>query len=88
MLSDFRVEHGQALNDLLSEILAAMMAEGLVNCDPVSQSLPLRLRSGQALNAVKGRPAGAGECWGKFVSTRGAAQELARASPGAGQAPG
>jgi transposase len=37
MLSDFRVEHGQALNDLLSEILAAMMAAGLVNSDRVSQ---------------------------------------------------
>jgi len=44
MLSDFRVEHGQALNDLLSEILAAMMAEGLVNPDRVSQD-GLRVRA-------------------------------------------
>ncbi len=44
MLSDFRVEHGQALNDLLSEVLAAMMAEGLVNSDRVSQD-GLRVRA-------------------------------------------
>lgn len=37
MLSDFRVKHSQALNDLLSEILAAMMVAGLVNVDRVSQ---------------------------------------------------
>jgi len=40
MLSDFRVEHGQALDNLLTELLVAMSAEGLVNLDRVSQSLP------------------------------------------------
>ena len=40
MLSDFRVEHSQALSDLLSEVLAAMLAERLVSLDRVSQSLP------------------------------------------------
>jgi transposase len=44
MLSDFRVEHGQALDGLLSEILAAMMAEGLINLDRVSQD-GLRVRA-------------------------------------------
>jgi len=52
MLSDFRVEHGQALNDLLSEILAAMMAESLVNCDRVSQD-GLRVRASAGASSFR-----------------------------------
>lgn len=52
MLSDFRVEHGQALNNLLSEILAAMMAAGLVNCDRVSQD-GLRVRASAGASSFR-----------------------------------
>lgn len=52
MLSDFRVEHGQALNDLLSEILAAMMAGGLVNLDRVSQD-GLRVRASAGASSFR-----------------------------------
>jgi transposase len=52
MLSDFRVEHGQALNDLLSEVLAAMMAEGLVNPDRVSQD-GLRVRASAGASSFR-----------------------------------
>lgn len=52
MLSDFRVEHGQALNDLLSEILAAMMAAGLVNPDRVSQD-GLRVRASAGASSFR-----------------------------------
>lgn len=44
LLSDFRVEHGQALDDLLTKLLTAMMAEGLVNLGRVSQD-GLRVRA-------------------------------------------
>ena len=37
MLSDFRVEHRDALDGLMTNILAAMMAEGLVSLDRVAQ---------------------------------------------------
>ena len=37
MLADFRVEHGQALDDLLTQILATMAAEGLVDLERVCQ---------------------------------------------------
>lgn len=37
MLSDFRVQHRQALDDLMTKILAAMMSENLVSLDRVSQ---------------------------------------------------
>lgn len=52
MLSDFRVEHGQALNDLLSEVLAAMMAAGLVNPDRVSQD-GLRVRASAGASSFR-----------------------------------
>ncbi len=52
MLSDFRVEHGQALDDLLSEILAAMMAEGLVNVGRVSQD-GLRVRASAGASSFR-----------------------------------
>ena len=37
MLSDFRVEHRQSLDALMTKILAAMMAEGFVSLDRVAQ---------------------------------------------------
>jgi len=37
MLSDFRIAHRQALDDLLTEILASMMAEGLVTLRHIAQ---------------------------------------------------
>jgi len=37
MLSDFRVAHQQALDELLTGILASLMAEGLVKLDHVAQ---------------------------------------------------
>lgn len=52
MLSDFRVEHGQALDDLLSEILAAMMAAGLVNLGRVSQD-GLRVRASAGASSFR-----------------------------------
>jgi transposase len=52
MLSDFRVEHGEALNDLLSEVLAVMMAEGLVNPDRVSQD-GLRVRASAGASSFR-----------------------------------
>ena len=52
MLSDFRVEHGQALNKLLSELLAAMMAAGLVNPVRVSQD-GLRVRASAGASSFR-----------------------------------
>jgi len=52
MLSDFRVEHGPALNDLLSEVLAGMMAAGLVNPDRVSQD-GLRVRASAGASSFR-----------------------------------
>lgn len=37
LLADFRVEHGAALDDLMSQVLATMMAEGLATLKRVSQ---------------------------------------------------
>lgn len=37
LLADFRVQHGAALDDLMSQVLATMMAEGLVTLKRVSQ---------------------------------------------------
>lgn len=37
MLSDFRVAHQKELNELMTEILAAMMSEGLVHIERVAQ---------------------------------------------------
>lgn len=45
ILADFRVEHGQVLNNLLTEILAAMMAGGLVTLRHVAQD-GMRVRAG------------------------------------------
>ncbi len=52
MLSDFRIEHGQALNNLLSELLAAMMAAGFVNCERVSQD-GLRVRASAGASSFR-----------------------------------
>ncbi len=52
MLADFRVQHGQALNDLMSEILAAMMAVGLVDPGRVSQD-GLRVRASAGASSFR-----------------------------------
>jgi transposase len=52
MLSDFRIEHGQALDSLLTETLAAMMAEGLVNPERVSQD-GLRVRASAGASSFR-----------------------------------
>lgn len=52
MLCDFRVEHGQALDDLLTEVLAAMMTEGLVNLDRASQD-GLRVRASAGASSFR-----------------------------------
>ena len=36
-LSDFRVAHGQALNELMTDLLASLMEKGLLSLDLVAQ---------------------------------------------------
>ena len=49
LLADFRVERGEALDKLLSQIVAAMMAEGLVELEQVSQDgIRVRASAGAA----------------------------------------
>src|SRR3972149_4540794 len=49
MLSDFRVEYRRALDDLMTKVLAAMMAEGVVSLDRVAQDgMRVRASAGAA----------------------------------------
>lgn len=51
-LSDFRVKHGQALDDLFSEVLALMMQRNLVHVKRISQD-GLRVRAGAGSKSFK-----------------------------------
>lgn len=55
MLSDFRVEHGEALNRLLTELLAAMMAAKVVTLKRVSQD-GLRVRASAGAGSFRREP--------------------------------
>jgi transposase len=52
LLSDFRVEHRQALDDLMSRILAAMMADGTVTLDTVSHD-GMRVRASAGADSFR-----------------------------------
>lgn len=52
LLADFRVQHGGALNDLMSQVLAAMMAEGLVTLKRVSQD-GMRVRASAGASSFR-----------------------------------
>lgn len=54
MLSDFRVAHQQAMNDLLTEILASMMAGGLVTLRHVAQD-GMRTRASAGASSFRRR---------------------------------
>lgn len=53
-LADFRVEHQQALDNLLTEIIAAMMAAGLVKLKGVAQD-GVRVRAGAGSGSFRRR---------------------------------
>lgn len=53
MLADFRVEHRQALNELLTKILATLMHEGLVTLKRVAQD-GLRVRASAGAASFRG----------------------------------
>jgi len=55
MLSDFRVEHQAALDDLLTKIVALMMSEGLVTLRHVSQD-GMRTRAAAGASSFRRRP--------------------------------
>jgi transposase len=52
-LSDFRVKHGQALDDLFSEVLALMLQRRLVHVKRISQD-GVRIRAGAGSKSFKG----------------------------------
>lgn len=52
LLADFRVQHGAALDDLMSQVLAAMMAEGLVTLKRVSQD-GMRVRANAGASSFR-----------------------------------
>ena len=52
MLSDFRVEHRQSLDALMTKILAAMMAEGFVSLDRVAQD-GMRVRASAGASSFR-----------------------------------
>jgi len=54
-LADFRVEHGQVLDRMLTESVAALMAEGLVSLRQTAQD-GLRLRAHAGHGSFQGRP--------------------------------
>jgi hypothetical protein len=54
MLADFRVEHQQALNELLTKILATLMHHGLVTLTRVAQD-GLRVRANAGAASFRGR---------------------------------
>lgn len=53
MLADFRVANKEAMDDLLAQILAAMMAEGLVTLQRVAQD-GLRIRASAGSSSFRG----------------------------------
>lgn len=55
MLSDFRVEHRAALSNLLTDIVASMMCEGLVTLHHVSQD-GMRTRASAGSSSFRRRP--------------------------------
>lgn len=56
LLSDFRVAHQAALDALLTDIVAAMMAEGLVTLEAVAQD-GVRVRASAGASSFRGREA-------------------------------
>jgi transposase len=82
MLSDFRVAHREALDELLSEILASMMSVGLVTLRHVAQDgLRVRASAGKGTFRREGR-------LGQFLEeareqVKRLAQEAETAEPGA-----
>lgn len=56
LLADFRVDHQAAFDALLTEIVAAMMAEGLVNLEEVAQD-GVRIRASAGASSFRGREA-------------------------------
>lgn len=56
LLSDFRVAHQAALDALLTQIVAAMMAEGLVDLEEVAQD-GVRIRASAGASSFRGREA-------------------------------
>lgn len=56
LLADFRVAHQDALNALLTQIVAAMMAEGLVDLEEVAQD-GVRIRASAGASSFRGREA-------------------------------
>lgn len=54
MLNDFRVEHGAALNDLLTQMLAVLIRGGLVEVSRIAQD-GTRVRAGAGANSFKRR---------------------------------
>lgn len=55
-LSDFRVDHGDRLDELLSQSVASLMAEGLVTLDRVSQD-GVRVRAGAGTGSFRSKDA-------------------------------
>lgn len=73
MLSDFRVAHGQALDELLTEIVASMMAEGLVTLRHAAQD-GLRTRASAGASSFR-RKEGLERC---LVEAREQVERLAK----------
>ena len=59
-LSDFRTDHGEALDLLLTQSVASLMAEGLVTLDRVAQD-GVRVRASAGAGSFRGKDA-LGEC--------------------------
>ncbi len=84
LLSDFRVEHQEALNELLTQIVATLMAENLVTLDEVAQDgMRVRASAGRGSFRRKGRLE---ECLeAAQARVEGLAQERERPDPGVGR---
>jgi transposase len=55
-LNDFRIDHGTALDDLLTQMIAALTSQGLVKVTRISQD-GTRVRAGAGRSSFKDRPA-------------------------------
>jgi hypothetical protein len=81
MLSDFRVAHQEALNDLLTQIIASLMAAGAVSLERVAQD-GMRVRASAGAASFRGKK-GLEGCWERArAQVERLAKERERPDPG------
>jgi hypothetical protein len=81
-LSDFRTEHGELLDELLSQSVATLIHEGLVNLNQVAQD-GMRVRASAGSSSFRRRPT-LEDCLNQARGQVAALKEEVDADPGAG----